>query len=113
MAKGISRAINTDQIKLREHNVVVSSAGVVSGPSKRFITCNKTGTGVYVLTIQNPFLQAAIVKSAVIQGADHGLVKATSTSASTVTIATADEDAVAADRAFSICILGSDFRHYL
>jgi hypothetical protein len=112
MSKGISRSINTDQIKLRELNLIVSSAGDLSGPSAGSASCVKS-TGTYVITLQSPFEQAAIAKSLVLIG-NSGVIRMESSSASTITIKTyAVDGTTATDKAFSICILGSDFRHYV
>lgn len=113
MSKGISRAIQTDQIKLRELNLVVSSAGAASGPSAGSVTCSKTATGTYSIVLTSPFEQAAIVKSLVLVG-NSGIIRMESSSASTIVIKSfAVDGTTATDKAFSICILGSDFRHYV
>ena len=113
MSKGISRSIHTDQIKLRELNLIVSSAGVASGPSAGSVSCAKTATGVYTITLTSPFEQAAMVKSLVLVG-NSGIIRMESSSASTVVVQSyAVDGTTATDKAFNISILGSDFRHYV
>jgi hypothetical protein len=109
------RSIKTEQLKMRELNIICTGntgTPVLSGPDSNHCTVTDLGVGNYRINFLRPFELACMVGGVGVIS-DDSAVQVTAVAVGSVTVQVKDLANVAKEGDFSMCIKGTDARYYV